>query len=779
MNLDGEANLLKNHSSFWTAAPSKKRGQRKPEDCTQYMVSKKPLHKRIIPYGYKAIIKNKPHLCHACFRAWSPHYHYVTPERTGGGWSILVKKEHQDYNFFQNDHLSNNGRVGSSDCESCSSRVEDVLGGRIGTGSKQQLYNIDHIISTIDSAHNLTDFLESERNSTRNSDRSNLVDDLRISVLEREDSDAAFTKLPKSPENLDLSRKNSSILEPPKIQLDGIDHNGEDGTDVLIVRKPGTGEKQSLSRPQSSANLRSLTTSRQSSRKNSRDGSVASTVSRVSDAYFISLEEGVDKFVTQREKELEILAMELKCYKHFAQQEIFNGRDFNVDSEISNTDVDSVANDDWKYLPEDFDWKNFMEKTLKKYLKMSKTHDGAHKMHKTVRKGRSKRFHKISSHKTDVGEIVFKAFNEDLDGFKEVFSSENELEEGLRNYVGGSTGGANRSLKKLYDEAQLLAKNYAKSTDSESELDKFDSKNSKKIREKIDIEEASLSEDELNSLVRVANGNIDVLDSIVNDLDNEDFSKIRNLAGGTTMFKKTVLAKAAEVFLSQKRLEKLKENRDVISRNKSSVVDFLVQRDSELLEGGKGDGDGDVDRKSEVVQKQSTIAKSPFGDKPVTPKSIGNSGILQSELDQRKRLQDQLNEHSENERINKPYDDLEKNADNNKNDGNDEKSLKNDEDDDEKRRRKMREKMKLKRQNQTLNDGEDDDDFNKSEFNRSRLSRHPGMGDIEELSETESEKNRRLGMGTDDDSQNGDGNEGSFVSERNEVNTAMDDHNAF
>ena len=53
------------------------------------------------------------------------------------------------------------------------------------------------------------------------------------------------------------------------------------------------------------------------------------------------------------------------------------------------------------------------------------------------------------------------------------------------------------------------------------------------------------------------------------------------------------------------------------------------------------------------------------------------------------------------------------------------------------------------------------------------------MGDIEELSETESEKNRRLGMENDNDSQNGGGNDGSFVSEGNEVNTAMDDHSVF
>ena len=60
-----EAKFLNPQTNFWTTAPPKKRGQRKPEDCTQYLVTKKPLHKRIVPYGYKAIIKNKPHLCTA------------------------------------------------------------------------------------------------------------------------------------------------------------------------------------------------------------------------------------------------------------------------------------------------------------------------------------------------------------------------------------------------------------------------------------------------------------------------------------------------------------------------------------------------------------------------------------------------------------------------------------------------------------------------------------------------------------------------------------------
>ena len=67
------------------------------------IVSKKILHERIIPAGYRALIKNKQYICHGCFRAWSPHYHYVDPQRIGGGYSILVRKDYQDAHFFQKD----------------------------------------------------------------------------------------------------------------------------------------------------------------------------------------------------------------------------------------------------------------------------------------------------------------------------------------------------------------------------------------------------------------------------------------------------------------------------------------------------------------------------------------------------------------------------------------------------------------------------------------------------------------------------------------------------
>ena len=160
-------------TNHWTAARSRK----STSAPNRQIVSKKPLHKRIIPPGYRALVKDKPHLCHGCFRSWEPHHHYLLPQRTGGGWSILVKKNHSDWHYFQNDIIH-------EACH-CYERINE-LGSRLSNYSgldgdyisDDQLFDIDQIINSINTAPILAGFL----------DQGGLVEPLRLEILDANNS---------------------------------------------------------------------------------------------------------------------------------------------------------------------------------------------------------------------------------------------------------------------------------------------------------------------------------------------------------------------------------------------------------------------------------------------------------------------------------------------------------------------------------------------------------------------------------------------------------------
>lgn len=340
-------------------------------------------------------------------------------------------------------------------------------------------------------------------------------------------------------------------------------------------------------------------------------------------SYKCELENGVNDYILYHQNLVDALRKELSLYKTFAENEIFHGRDYSVKpltAEEIGSDESSVS-------------------TLEQYLTMTKSHEQASKIHKVLQLYKNNDFPDFPGPerltKKSITDILYRAYHQNQYDCRKYFESEHQLDAAVETYI-RSKNQAN--LKQLYDESQLIV-----SSDMLPRATVFNS---------------TPNEDELNALIRTNDGKLKILEKVYKDLDDNDQVSIRNLAGPKTMFKTTVLAKAAEVHLTEQKLAYAVRSKDIIDRNKSPVLDFLVQRDSEILE------QNPVARKILVPGIKSprtasplpTIPKSPFrhatGETQLdVPKSLGEDGISEIEKKYRDELDKQLDVYRNDGRL--------------------------------------------------------------------------------------------------------------------------------
>ena len=817
-------------SLYWNRSLRNNKKTKPIEDNSPYrqISSTKPLHKRIIPLGYKALIKNKEYICRGCFRSWSPHHHFYEPQRVGGGYSILVKKEYREGHFYRNDNVSDyeelninatennkidlqggfNGDflgsrtdgsgvasiISNSSCKSCKARVEDNLGNRMNSKEKvSRLYDIDRIVNSINSAPILDDFIKNGRDKS--------VDDLRIQILSGDEMMLTDIEENVQPEclksfetNNNTDKINYRITEDsipvPRITINSRDSHRLETAGSSELPKSANSTRRGQSAPTTkrqddkkmsnvlstqsynpesdlnnvpqeefqardskgqpiiisrAASKTSLANSKPSTAMTSKRNSLTvqqqpilgtdtgqndrmSEASIVGEKYKNLLRDKVEDVVNYTSSEVALLKDELECYKYFAQKELYEGynwreprsskekitgeeaiklsRDANVD-EVEDLDKSSEIDFDeasrrtsqvsltWSNMGER---RQFISKTLDKYLTMSAKHENGYKMHNTVQYLTNGNAGKpVKSLPTDK---IYKAYNMNDKKVKTKFKSKKDLEEAMKDFVEFNVvDQSDVNLKKLYDEAQDIYFEHNEFSDNMNSPG--NSRGAEKARQSSldSIIDDIPNEHELNALTRVAKSNLDILNTVFKTatednntkiLNSRDFQNIRDLAGNNLHFKNTILAKATQVYLMEKKLANVSESKEAIERNMSPIVDFMVQRDNEILSQNRGRGNsrnlGDFDglgrgrekntgksgsessrsrsrsrnrlgideiarrsrSPSPLPSPRPTIPKSPFsrdtGEGPTKDpiKSLSLDGVAETELDRRNKLKEEL-----------------------------------------------------------------------------------------------------------------------------------------
>jgi len=601
-----------------------------------------------------------------------------------------VKKNHSDWHYFQSDVIHES-------CH-CYERINE-LGSRLSAYSglendlisDDQLFDIDQIINSINTAPILAGFL----------DQGGFIEPLRLEILEGNNS----TMVTPNPPVINIVSEDLSFMSRSASRTDLPASRPATGktinpsTEKLQARRKDS-RAVILSRDNTKSTIDNLRSSFPNSTTISRDNSsLDDTKSR----YKSELENGVNDYLLYHQTLLNSLQKELSMYKSFAENEIFHGRDYSADHL---TAEEIMSNDG--IVP-----------ILEKYLTMTKTHEQAAKVHTVLQQYKNHDFPDFLGPerltKSSITDILYCAYHQNHHDCRKHFESEHELDAAIETYI-RSKNQAN--LKQLYDESQLIV-----SSDMLPRATVFNS---------------TPNEDELNALIRTNEGKLKVLEKVYKDFNGDDQLSIWSLAGPKTMFKTTVLAKAAEVHLTEKKLAYAVRSRDIIDRNKSPVLDFLVQRDSEILEqnpvAAKILAPGI--KSPRTTSPLPTIPKSPFkhatGEKQLqVPKSLGEEGISQIEKKYRDELDKQLDVYRHDGRLVLPP--ISKSP-----------STEKDSDSDDSDRRSKRDRRNKLRDQLRKSKGDQDDEIEAttrlSKFKRSKLSKN-GMQGIGEEDEYESSSN--------------------------------------